>query len=120
MGECGSMQKFTIEPSDKALCAFAHAHRALGDSVADRLGVCGRARDDPQKLGRGRLLLLSLRLALYRFSLALLCLRQAFLQVAYPGVLVLGRLPGNRWLCFIGLRGRWTPAHRPPLASYES
>src|SRR5262245_36830790 len=114
MGERGNMQKFTIEPSDKALCAFAQAHRALGDSVEDRLGVCGRARDDPQNLGRGRLLLLSLRLALYRFSLALLCLRQALLEVGDPGAIVLGRLAG---LGFLGLGGLWTPAHRPPLAS---
>src|SRR5262249_38764658 len=46
-------------------------------------------------------------------------LRQALLQVADPGV-VPGRLTGNRELGFLGLRWLWTPAHRSPLASYDS
>jgi hypothetical protein len=49
----------------------------------------------------------------------LLRLCQALLQVAESGV-VLGRLAGNRGLAFLGLPGLWTPAHAPPLASYES
>ena len=48
-------------------------------------------------------------------------LRQALLQVADPSAVVLGRLAGDRGLGFdLGLRGLWTPTHRPPLASYES
>src|SRR4030095_1437847 len=42
------------------------------------------------------------------------------LKVAPPGAVALGRRAGYTRLGFLGLRGLWTPAHRPPLASYES
>src|SRR5262245_13443790 len=48
-----------------------------------------------------------------------LSLRQTLRQVADPGVFAFGRLMGNRGLGFLGLRGLWTPAHQPLLASYE-
>src|SRR5262249_263505 len=52
--------------------------------------------------------------------LALEHLRQPLLQVADLCAVVLGRLTGNRGLAFLGLGGLWTPAHRPPLTTYES
>src|SRR4029453_10436474 len=85
-----------------------------------RLDVRLRAADDPQDFAGGRLLFLRLN----QFAVAclelLLRLRQALLKVADPRAVALGRLATNRRLGFLGLRGLWTPAHRPPLASYDS
>src|SRR5262245_49528889 len=123
-----------IEAKHSDQVPVAQPLRALRDCIEDWLGICGRARDDAQDLGRGRLLLLGLnqfvisclellprlRLALDRLRLIPKSLRKALLQVADPRPLVLRRPAGNRGLGLLGLRGLWTPAHRPPLASYES
>src|SRR5262245_57707495 len=85
---------------------LAQSRRAGDDRVEYRLDVGRRLADDLQNLGRSRLLFLRLR--------------QALLQVADPRSIVLGRLAGDRGLGSLGLGGLWTPAHWPPLASYES
>src|SRR5262245_8254304 len=45
--------------------------------------------------------------------------REALLQVADLRPIILGPA-ANRGLGFLGLGGLWTPAHRPPLVTYES
>ena len=55
-----------------------------------------------------------------RFRLSLEGLCQPLLQIADPGVVVLGRLAGNRGLGFLGLCGPWTPTtHAPPYGLDE-
>ena len=74
-------------------------HRVVGvrepdgtihDRLHDRLQVARRTADDPKDLRRGRLLFLRLRFPLRRFSFVPQCLCQALLEVADPGVFVLG------------------------------
>src|SRR5262245_48995246 len=95
----GQMDQLAVERMERAVKSVAQPHGAAHDRVEDRLRVCWRAADEAKDLGRGR---------------------QALLQIADPGTVVLGRPTGNRGLGFLGLRGLWIPAHRPPLASYDS
>src|SRR5262249_25311934 len=88
------------------------AHGTIRDGVEDRLGVRGGVADDAEDPAGGRFPLQGLRLTLQR-------LREALLQIGDPGVLVLARFTGNRWLRFPGLGGLRTPTHQPLLASYE-
>src|SRR5215510_2960831 len=110
---CSQMHELAVRNSDHAEKRVAQHDRAPDDGVKHWLGIGRRARNHAQDLGRGGLLLLRLRLVSER-------LRQTLLQVADPGAVVLGGLAGGRGLGFLGLRGPWTSAHRPPLASYES
>src|SRR5215468_8030381 len=101
------VELFPLPQHDHRIVGFAEPHRALGDGVKDRLDVGGRARDDPQDFRRRRLLFQGLG--------------QPPLKVANLGVVALRRLAGDRGLgSDLGLRRLWTPAHRLPLASYES
>src|SRR5262245_8865711 len=113
---------------------FAERGRTLENRIEHRLRVRRRAGDDPQDLAGRRLLFerlsglnmrhLELLPGLHQFRVACLelfpRLRKALLQVADQGVLVLGRFAGDTGLGFLRLRGLWNPAHRPPLASYDS
>jgi hypothetical protein len=93
-----------IEETNYRVTSTAHTRGILGDCIENGLEVTGRAADHPKDLGRGRLLLLRLRLVPQG-------LRQPLLQVADPRSVILGRLATNRELSFLGLRRLWTPAH---------
>src|SRR4029453_10786118 len=106
---------------------LAEPCRVRRDSIEDRLEVGRRVADHAQDLaGRGLLLLRLNQLAVARLELpqrlrlALERLRQALLQVADPGGIVLERLAGNGGLGFLRLRRLLAPTHQPLLASYES
>ena len=53
----GKMDQFAVEPKHHGEEPVAQPHGALDDDVEDGLEVRRRARDHPQDLGRGRLLL---------------------------------------------------------------
>src|SRR5215831_384774 len=96
------------------------------DGVEHRLRVGGPPANDSQDL-TGSALAIQRRNQLPVTCLELLLrlrfvserLRQPLLKIVDLG-LVFGRLGGDWGLGFLGLRWLWTPAHRPPLASYES
>jgi hypothetical protein len=89
-----------IECRDVRVQPLAQADGALGDGIEDGLGVRGRAADDTEDLSGG--------------GFALQRLRQALLEVVYPGALARARLADNRGLGFdLRLRGIHPPAHRP-------
>jgi hypothetical protein len=50
-------QMFPFQTEDRRIHRPAHPGGVLGDGLHDRLQIGGRARDHPQDLGRGRLLL---------------------------------------------------------------
>src|SRR5262249_4648028 len=98
-----AVEVLAVPAVEQAESRITESNGARHDRVEYRLRVIRRARDHAQDICRGRLLLLSFRLALQR-------LRQALLQVTNPGV-VLRRLAGNRKLGFLGLGGLRTPTH---------
>ena len=53
----GDVDQFPVEPEDRTEAGVAQPRGVLDDGVEDRLDVGRRARDDPQDLGRRRLLL---------------------------------------------------------------
>src|SRR5262245_11632854 len=99
-------QDLAVELADHTGVGTAKPSDALDQRIEHRLRVGRCAANDSQDVGR-RLLLIE-------------GVSQALLQIADPSVVVLGRLASNGGLGFLGLRGLWTPAHWPPLASYES
>src|SRR5262249_28531504 len=129
-GNCAMMghdsQSVPLTFEEGGAVSATEACRTLDHVVQHGLKVARRRADDPQNLRRRRLLFLRLnQLAVarlefpQRLGLTLRGLGHALLQIADLGV-VLGRLTGPKGLGFPGLRGLWTPAHWPPLASYES
>ena len=54
-------QVLPFETEDRRIRRSAHSGSVLGDGLHDRLEIGRRARDDPQDLGRGGLLLQRLR-----------------------------------------------------------
>src|SRR5262249_6108152 len=99
-------EKLTVESIDRAAIGVEQPDGATADRVEDGLEVGRCDRDHVENFAR-RLLTLQ-------------ALLQALLQVADPSALVLGRLVGRRGLRLdLGLRGLWTPAHRPPLGACE-
>src|SRR4029453_3174907 len=110
-----------VPQTNHGVKGLAEPCRVRRDSIEDRLEVGRRVADHAQDLaGRGPVLLRLNQLAVARLELPQR-LRQALLKVADLGAVGLGRLAGNGELGFdLGLRGLWTPAHRPPLASCES
>jgi hypothetical protein len=58
------LESAMIEETNYRVTSTAHTCGILGDCIQNGLEVTGRAADHPKDLGRGRLLLLRLRLPL--------------------------------------------------------
>src|SRR5262249_49288076 len=104
-GERRQMKLVADDSRERRAVTSQEAPRALHDRIEDGLWVRRRGADHSQNLRRGRLL--GSRLS------------KLLIEIDDPSA-VLGQPTGNRGLGFLGLGRLWTPAHRPPLASYES